>query len=120
MLVALLIVNALLGLPFALIGAMKLIGSAEKVKAQFGAEGREAVKMRLIGLIELVGVAGLFLPVLLDTVPVLTPLAALGLLVIMVLAIRVHRRRNEPVTINIAFGALAMISTVLGSLVVMG
>lgn len=120
MFAALLIVNILLSLPFLLIGGMKLLSPAERMRQNFKVEGADAVKMRLIGLVEIVGVAGLLLPLLLDVLPILTPLAAVGLLVIMVLAVRVHRAREESYSINILLGLLASASAVLGFVVVLG
>lgn len=119
MFVALIIVNILLAIPFALIGGIKLFGSPTKIDQMFKASGKEAVRLRLIGLVEIVGVLGLFLPILSGVLPWLTPLAAVGLLVIMILAIRVHRAREEAITINLVLGALAVASAVLGTLVVL-
>jgi hypothetical protein len=52
--------------------------------------------VRLIGIVELLGAIGLVLPAALDIVPVLTPLAATGLAIVMALAVNTHRRRHEP------------------------
>ena len=51
-----------------------------------------------IGVSELAGGLGLILPQATHTAPLLTPLAALGLAIIMVLAIGFHLRRKEPAT----------------------
>jgi uncharacterized membrane protein len=51
--------------------------------------------VRLIGLAEIAGAAGLVLPQATGTLPILTPLAAAGLVLLQVLAIAVHVRRRE-------------------------
>lgn len=51
--------------------------------------------LRSLGAIELLGAIGLILPWLTGIAPVLTPLAALGLAVIMVGAVNAHRRLGE-------------------------
>jgi uncharacterized membrane protein YphA (DoxX/SURF4 family) len=48
-----------------------------------------------VGFLELLAALGLILPGLLHIAPVLTPLAAAGLVVIMVGALVTHARRNE-------------------------
>ena len=50
---------------------------------------------RFIGLVEVLGAAGLILPAATRIMPRLTPLAALGLSVIQVLAIGFHASRGE-------------------------
>ena len=53
---------------------------------------------------------GVTLPALLDIAPVLVPIAALGLVLMMVGAIVVHARRkeNETLPVNIVFPLLAL------------
>jgi len=60
-----------------------------------------------IGIAELLGVAGLILPGLTKIQPRLTPLAALGLMVVMVLAVIYHLQRGEPA--NIGFNVVVFI-----------
>jgi hypothetical protein len=55
-----------------------------------------ATQMKLIGVAEVLGSLGLVLPWWLGIVPVLTPMAATGLVVLMGGAIATHRRRREP------------------------
>jgi hypothetical protein len=55
--------------------------------------------VKFIGLVEILGAIGLILPAALDIVPVLVPLAALGLVLTMIGAAVVHVRRNEVKTI---------------------
>lgn len=51
--------------------------------------------IRVIGLLELAAAVGLVLPAASGLVPVLTPLAAGGVALLMVLAMLVHARRRE-------------------------
>jgi uncharacterized membrane protein YphA (DoxX/SURF4 family) len=62
-----------------------------------------------IGVSELLGAIGLVLPMLTGILPWLTPLAAVGLAVIMLLAIVFHLKRGEmqPVVFTIVLFALA-------------
>jgi uncharacterized membrane protein YphA (DoxX/SURF4 family) len=48
-----------------------------------------------IGIAELLGAIGLILPIAIDVLPIFTPLAAIGLAVIMLLATLFHIRRKE-------------------------
>jgi uncharacterized membrane protein YphA (DoxX/SURF4 family) len=52
--------------------------------------------VRFIGVVEILGALGLVLPALTGIAPILTPLAATGIGVIMILAAGVHVRRKEP------------------------
>lgn len=65
--------------------------------------------VKAIGAVELLGVLGLILPRLLDIAPVLTPLAAVGLGLVMIGAAIVHSRRQEFKIVlgNLAYLALA-------------
>ncbi|MBW4094702.1 MAG: DoxX family protein [Acidobacteria bacterium] len=51
--------------------------------------------VRFIGIAEILGAIGLVLPALTHILPILTPMAAVALAVVMVLAVRVHLRRGE-------------------------
>jgi hypothetical protein len=65
--------------------------------------------VRFIGLAELSGALGLLLPSLTRIKPALTPLAALGLAVVMILAVGFHVMRGELAVLGmpIVLGALA-------------
>ncbi len=79
--VALWIVQGLLALLFLFSGAMKLVQPVEVLQERFPLPGGF---VRFIGGAEVLGALGLILPTLLNVLPFLTPLAAAGLLVIMV------------------------------------
>ncbi|QKW10550.1 DoxX family protein [Streptomyces sp. NA04227] len=51
--------------------------------------------LKTIGTLELLGALGLILPAALDTAPILVPLAALGLALVMTGAITLRIRRHE-------------------------
>ena len=51
--------------------------------------------VKAIGAVELLGAVGLVLPAVLDTAPVLVPLAASGLVLVMIGAIATRIRRRE-------------------------
>jgi hypothetical protein len=65
---------------FLFAGAMKLILPIEAMTAQVALPGPF---LRFLGVVEILGAAGLILPWLLKIRPVLTPVAAAGLVVIM-------------------------------------
>jgi hypothetical protein len=65
--------------------------------------------IKALGAVEILGALGLILPTLLDIAPLLTPLAAAGLALIMVGAATVTLRRQEVkhLLINLTYLALA-------------
>lgn len=66
---------------------------------------------RFIGTVEILGAIGLILPALTRILPVLTPLAALGLSTIQVLAFALHLSRGEysVLPVNIVLLALSLL-----------
>ena len=75
------IVQALLALLFLFAGGMKLILPLEQLEGPVSLPG---AFLRFIGIAEVLGALGLVLPTLLRIRPGLTPLAAAGLVVIMI------------------------------------
>jgi uncharacterized membrane protein len=59
------------------------------------AEDFSAGTVKFIGIVEGLGALGLILPWLTGTLPILTPIAAAGLVVVQILAMVVHIRRGE-------------------------
>jgi hypothetical protein len=93
------IVAGLLAVAYLFGGGLKLILSKEKI-ASFGPSGRwvedfSASSVKAIGALEVLGSVGLILPAVLGVAPVLSPLAALGLAIIMVGAAITRLRRHE-------------------------
>ncbi|GAA1720803.1 DoxX family protein [Kribbella yunnanensis] len=95
-------------------GATKLAQSRRKLLANPNMQWVEdfsAGTIKLIGAAEVLGAIGLILPAVLDIAPILTPLAAVGLAVIMLGAIVTHGRRkeNQPIIINAVILVLAVV-----------
>jgi uncharacterized membrane protein YphA (DoxX/SURF4 family) len=110
--VVLWLVQILLALVFAIAGVMKLTQPKEKLAAQLHwVEDFSQGRVRTIGLLELLGAIGLILPALTAILPIFTPLAALGLVLLMLGAMLTHLRRKEYplISINLALLALAVI-----------
>lgn len=63
--------------------------------------------VKLIGAVELLGVLGLILPSVTKILPILTPIAASGLVLTMIVAGATHLRIGEPPIPNIVLGGLA-------------
>jgi uncharacterized membrane protein YphA (DoxX/SURF4 family) len=78
---ALWIVQVLLALLFLLSGGMKLALPLEMMKGPIALPG---LFVRFLGVVEVLGGLGLILPGLFRVRPVLTPLAAVGLVIIMI------------------------------------
>lgn len=88
---------AVLALGFLGSGGLKLLRSWKQVIA-FGfswAEDFSGPVVKFIGVAEVAGAIGLILPPALGIVPVLSPVSAASLAVLMVSAIFVHLRRRE-------------------------
>jgi uncharacterized membrane protein YphA (DoxX/SURF4 family) len=91
------IIAVVLAVAFAGAGLMKLAQPKEKLAAS-GMGWTEQFSpgaIKAIGALEVLAAIGLILPALLDIVPVLVPLAALGLVVTMIGAAVTHARRKE-------------------------
>jgi len=65
-------------------------------------------RIKLLGLAELAGAVGLVAPVATGVAPVLTPIAALCLAVLMTGAVRTHQRLREPVVPPLVIGFLCV------------
>jgi uncharacterized membrane protein YphA (DoxX/SURF4 family) len=105
---ALWIVAIVLAASFAGSGLMKLLVPKDKL-VSFGqgwAQDYTPTNIRLIGVFELLGAAGLILPAVTHIVPILVPLAAIGLALVMAGAAAVHARRKE--TMNIGVNAVLL------------
>lgn len=109
---ALWIVAGILAAVFLLAGFNKLVIPREKLaKAPGGGWVWDFSGgfVKALGALEILGVIGLILPRLLDIAPVLVPLAAVGLGLVMVAAVIVESRRQELkiVLLNVNYLALA-------------
>jgi hypothetical protein len=95
---ALWIVAGVLAVAYLASGGAKLIITKDRLAATAGgrwAEDFSTETVKLIGALEVLAAVGLILPAVLDIGPVLVPLAALGLAMIMVGAVITRIRRRE-------------------------
>ncbi|MFD6951427.1 hypothetical protein A6A08_09240 [Nocardiopsis sp. TSRI0078] len=109
---ALWIITGLLAAVFLLAGTTKLFIPREKLaKAPGGGwvEDFGSGFVKALGAVEVLGAVGLVLPAVLGIAPVLVPLAAVGLMVVMAGAAVVTFRREEPphAVLNLVYLALA-------------
>jgi uncharacterized membrane protein YphA (DoxX/SURF4 family) len=106
------ILQSLLALAFLAAGGMKLSRPTEKLEASMGwVADVSASTVRFIGAVEVLGALGLILPAATGIATVLTPLAAVGLGVVMLGAIVTHVRRQEtqPIVVNLVLLAIAVV-----------
>ena len=90
------IIQGLLALVFFVTGIPKLVRTKEQLVANMGAlEDISLVQIRVIGFAEVAGGVGLILPSLTRILPWLSPLAALGLMLVMIGASVTNFRRKE-------------------------
>ena len=106
------IIAGVLAAVFAASGVMKLAVPKDKLvtSGQGWAEHVSPAAIRLIGVAELLGAVGLIVPPLVHIAPVLAPLAAVGLVLVMGGAIVTHSRRKEfpNLVVNLVLLALAV------------
>ena len=62
----------------------------------------------------MIGALGIVLPALLDIAPILSPLAAIALAVLMIGAVVVHIRRKEPMVPALVLALLSVAAAVVG------
>jgi uncharacterized membrane protein len=114
--IALWIGAGILAAAFLMAGMMKIITPHEKLKAQMPwVEDFPSSRVKLIGLVEVLGSVGLILPPLLNVAEGVVPLAAAGLLLTMIGAFATHLRRGDPVSnkvVNFVLGGLALMVAV--------
>jgi predicted tellurium resistance membrane protein TerC len=101
------ILQIVLAAMFAMAGLAKSTQPKEKLAARLPwVEDFSPGTVRFIGVVELLAAIGLVAPAATGILPVLTPLAATGLAIVMALAMNTHRRRREPGAI--AFNAVLL------------
>jgi uncharacterized membrane protein YphA (DoxX/SURF4 family) len=111
--VVLWVIAGMLAAAFLAAGLMKLIQPKKRL-ADSGmgwVEGFSPGAVKVIGALEVVAAIGLVLPAAVDVAPVLVPLAALGLVVVMAGAAVVHARRRETpmIAVNVVLLVLAAV-----------
>ena len=113
---ALWIVQTVLALLFLAAGAMKLTKSKEDLRADMAwVEDVSPAQVKAVGAVEVAAALGLVLPAATGILPVLTPLAAAGLVIVMVLAAATHLRLDEASKVppNVVLGALALFVAIM-------
>ncbi len=88
------VAQVLLALLYGWAGYMKTFRPPAELKMMPWAVEMQSLT-RFIGIVELLGALGMILPIPTGILPWLTPLAAIGLTVIQILAIAFHARRGE-------------------------
>ena len=104
------VVQGLLGVAFLLAGLGHLASPIEQVSAQNPwMTGTMGQFVRFIGAAEVLGGLGLILPAATRIKPSLTPLSALGLATVMVLAALTHAARGDffMIVVNAVLGGMA-------------
>ncbi|MFI7701365.1 DoxX family protein [Nonomuraea sp. NPDC049480] len=107
------VVQILLAVAFVAAGAGKLTQPKEKLQPRMPyVEEYSQQQLRGIGALEVLGALGLVLPWATGIAPVLTPIAAAGLGITMIVAAQVHRRRKESFAVNLVLLAMAVVVAV--------
>jgi hypothetical protein len=118
MIVAYFILAAVLAFLSLATGLMKIVRPKEKLLAMgkpfAWVEDFTPRQIQLLGALEVLGAIGVILPMALRVVPVLGPIAALGLAVLQAGAFVVHVRRGEKPYLNMVIFALAGATAVVG------
>ncbi len=91
------IIASVLALAFLGAGLTKILQPKEKLSSTMAwTQDFSQPMIRIIGTLEVLAAVGLILPALLDIAPILVPLAATGLVLLMAGAAITHLRRKEP------------------------
>jgi uncharacterized membrane protein YphA (DoxX/SURF4 family) len=108
--IALWVVQVLLAATLLWAGTVKLFQPAHEVAAMWSWAGEVPLALlKLTGAVDLLGGLGLILPALLRIQPRLTPIAAVGVVVLMICASIFHISRGEgsQIGFNVLFAALS-------------
>lgn len=109
--IALWIAAGLVAAAFLAAGLMKITGKREQMLERMAwVADYSQSQIKLIGVVEVLGAIGLILPAVTGIAPILVPIAATGLVIVMVLAAVMHLRRGDgfaAIVPNIVLGLLA-------------
>jgi hypothetical protein len=110
--IALWTVQGILAIVYLAAGGLKVVRSREVLVASGRLDwmkDNSDAAVKAIGTIEILGALGLILPGLTGIAPILAPIAAAGLVVVQIGALRVHLTRNErqPLPANVILLLLA-------------
>ena len=112
------IVQGILAMMFLMVGMMKLRKTKEEMAEKMAwVEDFTQSQVRNIGIVEVMGALGLILPMATGILPILTPLAALGLALTMVGAFMTHMRRKDPM---VPMGVMNMMLFMMAAFVAYG
>ena len=107
--IALWIVQGLVAFAMVAAGALKVTTPRVKLSEKFHwAKTWTDANVKLLGLAEVLGGVGLIAPGLTGILPVLTPVAALCLAILMGGAVKTHLDLKEPVAPAVVLGALCL------------
>ncbi|HVV11295.1 DoxX family protein [Amycolatopsis sp.] len=110
--IALWIVQGLLALVYLAAGGLKVVRARERLVATGSLDWMKDTSdagVKAVGVVEILGALGVILPWLTRIAPILTPVAAAGLVVVQIGALRVHLARAErrPLPANVLLLVLA-------------
>jgi uncharacterized membrane protein YphA (DoxX/SURF4 family) len=109
--IALWVVQGLLAAMYGMAGVMKTFQTSKAKEQLPWAKNRSDEFVRFVGISELLGALGLILPLLTGVLPWLTPLAAIGLTLIQLLAIfteHLPKKEYNVLPVNILLLALSI------------
>lgn len=107
---ALWIVQALLAFAMTMAGGMKVVTPKEKLEVKMHwAKTWDSGRIKLLGMAEMLGAVGLIVPGLTGILPVLTPIAAGCLAVLMAGAVKTHLDLKEPPIPPAVLGILCVV-----------
>lgn len=104
--------QTILAVMFIIAGLTKVSQPKEKLRtAMSWVDDFSPTTVKVIGGLEILGAVGLILPWASGIAPVLTPIAALGLVALMLGAAATHLRRKEaqPIVINLGLAIAALL-----------
>ncbi len=108
--IALWIAQGLLAAMYLMAGTMKTFQTGKARQAMTWTQGRSDGFVRFVGISELLGAVGLILPLVTGILPWLTPIAALGLALIQLLAIFMEHLPKKELNIIPVNGLLLALS----------
>jgi hypothetical protein len=111
MTIAVWIVSGLLALAYLAAGGQKIAVAKDKAFTTFAfAESLGLPVLRAVGVVEVLGAIGLIVPALTGIAPILTAIAAAGLVLVQIFAVIIHSRRGEftALPVNVVLLLLAL------------
>ncbi|WP_208620026.1 DoxX family protein [Mycobacterium marseillense] len=115
--IALWVVQGLLAFVYLVAGGLKVVRPRERLVASGRLDwmkDHSDAAVKAVGAVEIAGALGVILPEATGIARILTPIAAVGLVIVQIGAMRVHLTRNErqPLPINVILLLLAAFVTV--------